>query len=350
MTRRVVGAAGLVLAIALNSFGAEAGSADRGATASSYQLGLNTFITYKCQDTSTYLEWATTQIEQYRSLGANSIGLSFPIYTSSLTSNRVFAALDCAGDAYQTPPVTLLGRIVELAQSHGLQVFLRPLLTIPSGSWRGKLAPTNVGSWIASYDAALDPYLVLAQDDHVARFALATELDTISTLTSFQKVVRYAKARYRGKVVITYTWNAANGKRLWNETSAGVDTYPHLLHTSPTETSAQLLAQWDALLKTPGWSIPRIDRETINEIGIMAQDGAYANPLAVTNNSFDQSIQANWFTAACLFMKQHKMQGIYYWGPWMASLEGNLLTSPSPAHPIFFQPAAQAAIKSCFKS
>ena len=63
---------------------------------------------------------------------------------------------------------------------------------------------------------------------------------------------------------------------------------------------------------------------------------------------FNQTIQINWFTAACSFMKQHKMKGIYFWGPWLANSDGAMLTKPDAAKASDIQPKAATEIKRCF--
>ncbi len=320
-----------------------------------YQLGINSFVTYDCQGYTKYMGWAATQLSGFKSLGANAVALAFPIYTNSLWSSRVYPALDCASSAFATPPLALLRRVIALAHEDGLSVLLRPLVSLvklPPHKWRGEMEPTNVTLWMSSYFQTLRPYLALAQSMHVEHFAIASELDSLATRGSFQKVVNGAKEIYRGDLVVTFTWTSPFGKLHWDGTSDGVDTYPAIANPSPTQTPQELLDAWDYLLQAnPQYRLPvSASQETIDEIGIMAQDGAYAHPLTWRPQPFNQDVQANWFTAACLFMTQHQMHGIYYWGDWMAAQHGNLLASPSPSHPLSLQPAAQQAIKQCFTS
>jgi len=96
--------------------------------------------------------------------------------------------------------------------------------------------------------------------------------------------------------------------------------------------------------------VSTISKVTIDEIGIAGQDGANAQPHRGALNPpstylFNQAIQVNWFTAACLFMKQHRMRGIYYWGPWLSTSDRAMLTTPSHSKPSDIQPLAQRAIR-----
>jgi len=332
-----------------------------GAATPRYQFGINTFITYHCQAPATYLTWATSQIDEYAALGANAIALAFPLYTDSLQSNDVYGALDCKTGQLQTPPAGLLSDIVGIAHERGLEVLLRPLVVVKAPypestyAWSGILEPTDLLGWIQHYNAALSPYLAMAQSVHVEHFAIESELNSIANRSDFWRVIASARKLYAGNLIANYTWSSWWGKTPWKGTTPGVDTYPKVHNTDPSQSPASILGQWDWLLANrPAYSLPDISGETIDEIGIAAQDGAYGKPssgsLPAATHPFNQTVQARWFTAACRFMKEHRMQGIYYWGQWMAAFDGHLLTAPSPKHPSFLQPASQLAIRACFTS
>jgi hypothetical protein len=324
-----------------------------------YQYGINTYVTYNCQGQTYYDQWASTEIAQYKALGANSIALAFPLYTSSVTSNVVAERLVCGNRNYQSPPPGLLASIVQLAHEAGLQVLLRPLIDQEAlfrespKDWRGILAPTNLSLWFRSYEHAIKPYLVMAQTNHVEHVAIESELNSIADATNWAAVIAASKAIYKGDLVFNYSWDTPTIKRWRPNTSLGIDTYPVVTDVSTSQTPAQLLGQWDHLLRTnPDYVVPLLSRVTIDEIGIPAQVGAYVEPFAgslpLATHPFNQSVQLRWFTAACAFMKQHAMRGIYFFGPWIGSDRGAMLTSPSPARPSDIQPASRAAIRRCF--
>ena len=82
---------------------------------------------------------------------------------------------------------------------------------------------------------------------------------------------------------------------------------------------------------------------TIDEVAIVAQDGAYPTPcvwsLPPATHPFDQSIQANWYSMACSFFKTHDMRGIYFWGIWYA--DGANAVPTTPARPRTGDPAGE---------
>ena len=326
--------------------------------AQKYQFGINTYVTYNCVTTSTYLKWAHNTINGYKALGANTIALAFPLYTDSMTSNNIYAKLVCNDGAYQSPTAALLGDIVQIAHAAKLKVLIRPLLDqtnlqeMNHSNWRGAIEPTNLNTWFTNYLTTLRPYLQMAQADHVEHFVLETELDSIANAPNWSAAIALSRAIYKGDLAFNYSWDTTVTKTPRSGTSFAIDAYPGLTGTTKSTTPAQLTAKWTALLKQADFKIPNIKATTIDEIGIPAQTGAYAYPysdsLPLAKFPFNQTIQANWFTAACSFVKQHHMGGIYYWGPWLGTNSGTLLKSPNPNATVNIQPAAQKAIRKCF--
>lgn len=358
-TRALLRCLASAAALGLVACTAVTASASTSRVAPRYQYGINTYVTYNCQGQSYYDQWATTEIAQYKALGANSIALAFPLYTNSLTSNDVYERLVCGNKNYQSPPPGLLASIVQLAHEAGLQVLLRPLIDQEtlyresSRDWRGILAPANLSLWFRHYDAAVRPYLVMAQANHVEHVALESELNSIADEANWSSAIAASRAIYKGDLVFNYSWDTPTKKQWKPYTSLGIDTYPVVTDVSPAQTPAQLLGQWDHLLHTnPDYAVPLLSKVTIDEIDIPAQVGAYIEPfvgsLPLATHPFNQSVQLRWFTAACAFMKQHGMRGIYYFGPWMGTNRGAMLTSPSPGRPSDIQPGSRAEIKRCF--
>ena len=97
--------------------------------------------------------------------------------------------------------------------------------------------------------------------------------------------------------------------------------------------------------------LPWIANVVDDEVGIPAQLNAYRAPATdKTRGAFSQTIQSNWFSAACNFVKEHHMKGIYYWGSILEDHGGALLSSPDPDLEGELQPMAQRAIEDCFSS
>jgi hypothetical protein len=341
------------------------GAAGASRRTSPHQFGIDTYFVYNCQSQTLIDKWATTQVDDFKALGANSIGIGFPLYTDTLTSNDVYAKLQCNNSGntspYQTPPPLVLASVIQIAHNAGLKVLLRPLLDQQnlyaqnSNWWRGVLAPTNPQEWINNYLTTLRPYLLVAQDTKTQYFAIETELDSLGDAQFWPAALALSHSIYKGSIVFNYSWGDPEGKKVAHPgTSMGIDTYPKTT-ALPNATVEQLLAQWNYLLRTAyEFRVPNLQKVAINEIGISAQDGMYTQPqragAPLSQYPYNQAIQANWFEAACAFSEQHKLQGIYYWGPWLTSYAGALPKQPLTELPTDIQPAGAIAIKKCFRS
>ena len=159
------------------------------------------------------------------------------------------------------------------------------------------------------------------------------------------------RSAYRGNLVFTFSWLKNASEVRPTGTSAGMDTYPGLKTLGNTSTEPQVLAAWNKLFKTSD-PLSWISSVSDDEVGIPAQDNAYKSPSAnvfpLSSNPFNQSIQTNWFSAACSFAKAHRMTGIYFWGSIMTWNHGALPGAPLPSQSGQVQPKSQKAIKSCF--
>jgi hypothetical protein len=324
-----------------------------------FVFGINTYLTYSCQTPAQIDQWATTEVHQYKALRANAIAIAFPLYTASLTSNTVIAQESCTNHTEESPPASIVGDVVNVAHHDGLTVLLRPLIdqenlfSQSSTAWRGVLRPANVNAWFKSYLNTLYPYLQMAQTDRVEHFAIQSELDSLADKPNWVTAITKCHSVYGGSLVFDWSWDTGVVKISRAGTTLALDTYPKV--TSPvTATVAQLTAQWNHLLNTrASYKVPRLSRATIDEIGIPAQDGAYQQPYKgvlepMSAHPFNQAIQVRWFSAACAFMKQHRMKGIYFWGPWLTSAIGAMLTAPDANKPSDIQPLAKSAVRRCF--
>jgi hypothetical protein len=325
------------------------------------QYGINIYVADNCVSPAVWQAAADNQMESIRSLGANSVAIAFPFYTTGLTSNRIFAANRCHGSVDpdpgldpQSPSAARLAVLVRAAQTHHLFVLLRPELNedILRPKWRGAIAPTNRSAWFASYDQMMKPYLQMAQQYKVTRFDIAVELASLGDSKHWASTIAFAKNFYGFNLVFDADWvgpgRGSVGLVPHPHTTFAVDAYPKVPKSTPSGSVAQLLAAWDGSLSDQSFPIPDSDI-TIDEAGINSVDGAYINPSTFAAGKFNPTIQANWFTAACDFMKEHQFAGIYFWGPQFSFNFGKLLTVPQPTQPTELQPETQAAIRACFK-
>lgn len=362
--RRTLAAGAAVLVASLTvslSSGALVGATQkRGAVAPAakrMQYGMNTFVVDQCQLPYVWSGLAASQFVTFKKIGVNSLAITFPLYTDALNSNSVYAQDVCKGP-HQTPTATRVAVLVDLAHKDGFKVLLRPVIDEASlraqnpNNWRGLLAPTNLTLWFQNYLSTLRPYLIMAQKHHVESFAIQTELDSLSMKSNWSSAFTLARALYKGNMQFTMLWADKVAQPHWPGVSPGLDPYQWVLGVKNNATPATLLSSWNYDLTHQAKLPYGPSAVTLDEVGIPAQDGAFAQPyswgLPLSSNPFNQTVQANWFTMACAFAKTHHMQGIYYWGANLNEGAKTLRTKPQSTTPLAIQPMSVAAIKKCF--
>ena len=246
-------------------------------------------------------------------LGANSVGLTFPIYTDGVRPTRVYTV------SGSTPDPDTLNIVITEAQARGLRVMLRPLIDETNikdaqGDWRGTIKPVNVGSWFSSYWSVLKPYVELAQRDRVDSFVIAAELNSLVYQKSqWQSLDAQVAQSYSGAVEYADNWDIwKSGGSYSPAPTIGVDAYP-TLGLADSASVTQLTNAWNGWLHNR--SSTTLAGTVLQEVGIAPASGAYSHPAlwAVPGQTVVPSIQINWFAAACRAAQDQHMAGIYYW-------------------------------------
>jgi hypothetical protein len=166
------------------------------------QLGVDVWWAYKSHATPSREQNEAAAIVDYvRSvLHANSVAISFPIYTSTVTSNNVFGSS-------RTPSTSEIGMFVSTAEAAGLHVELRPLLEVGTLKyiWRGIIHPTDVTAFFDSYGQALLPYAEVAQRLNVSAFIYASEFLSLSRSSAYSpdwaRLVSRLSSQYNGPLI-----------------------------------------------------------------------------------------------------------------------------------------------------
>jgi hypothetical protein len=288
---------------------------------------------------------AARLLDYVTGLGANSVGITFPIYTDGATPTRVYTK------AGVTPTPSSLGVLIGLAKARGLHVMVRPLIDESNiknghGAWRGSIRPEDLDRWFASYRTALTPYLTAAQSAGAEVFVIGSELDSlVGKAAQWRALESAAGAVFRGRLAYADNWGQwATGRPGVPGADPGMDAYPQL-HLADSATVPQIAAAWSAWLrKRPAG----LSGTVVQEIGIAATRGAYKVPAAWATDSkpVTASIQTHWFAGACQAIKSAGMSGLYFWNldAWAEPAKAATYNSGS------FIGRGDSAIKTCFAS
>ena len=282
-----------------------------------------------------------------RSIGANSVCLVIPFYTPSATASNVYFGHSATSHGGSSPtPAQVAAVIKGLAATH-LKITLKPLLNQSSlgTSWRGIIKPTNVSRWFHSYVTAFAPYLRMDQSLRISGFVLQAEMVSLSARPQWRPLAVWASSLYKGNLI----WDSSANVRVQPAplTTMGVwlDTYPDVFATNPT--IPQIIDGWNQALGAYRLPLP-MSNDVIGEVGILAQDGSYPHPWKYEQSStYNQTVQAKWFQAACAYGVQHRYRGIYFWSTAFGSAVPSLV-DPNPSSPMLIQPSGYAAIRACF--
>lgn len=276
-------------------------------------------------------------------LGANSVAITFPVFTDGDHPTHVYAA------SGQTPDPQTLGWVVAAAKARGLRVMLRPVIDesnimTTKGAWRGTIEPQSMTAWFDSYQKFLLPYAELAQAQHVEYFVVGTELASLEWQTSsWQKLDSALGQVYSGTLEYADNWGNWQQDESYHPAQLiGVDAYPKLGVSNDAGVST-LTSAWENWLEQRASVLPNT---ALLEVGIVATYGAYRTPAqwAKSSDSLDVSVQTDWFTAACDAVKHEHMPGLYYW---------DVDSNADPAHASGYELGSfigrgDGAIKACY--
>jgi len=237
---------------------------------------------------------------------------------------------DAVGATRDTLSARNVGILTRIAKRYGLAVEYRPLILVTGAAnpWEGLIAPFPQKDWFSHYYQAELPYLRMAQRLGVPEFVTGTELMELNASRYWPTFFARVAKVYHG--VISYSaWdgnyfghNPGQGNspaapfqvakpQLLDVKYLGMDMYWHM-NLPDGATAAQVTAAWDGLFRTMPASVLR--RTAIDETGISARTGAYANPGDLgAAGAADEQVQANWFTAACRTVAKYHMRGVFFW-------------------------------------
>lgn len=261
-------------------------------------------------------------------LKADAVGIVWNFYAPSLFSNSVKVT-----NATLSPKnVAILTRIA--LQDH-LLVQYRPLILVPSGPspWEGKITPYLQPSWFDNYYRAELPYLKTAEHFGVNEFVTGTELVELNSSPLWSSLFARVSRVYHGLI----SYSAWDGNYFGTSPESpvstarpqlppvkyvGMDMYWHM-KIRPDATQAQVTAAWESLFGKISPSLRR--RTAIDEMGIEARAGAYANPQDLGRaGRLNEKVQVRWFTAACKTVQRYRMRGVFFF---------KVDLTDNPAHP-----------------
>jgi len=309
-------------------------------------VGVNLYLTqnYTLAQAQTYGQRDLKYIA--KTLDLHAVAICWDYNVPGLHANTVTAPTTL------TPSISVVEALTNIAKSYGLKVEYRAVFAIDRSNDRTQsIAPTNMKNWLASLLKTETPALKLAQSEHVTAFVAGTEMASIDGSPLWKQFFTSAAKLYKGSLSYA-TWGGRPGvggffgSKTWPNPPTsliGVTAYPSV-KLPPTASVASLTKAWVTFLKFQPAAV--LHRTSIDEVGIPALDGAYADPWQWVNpkGTPNPAIQANWFDAACRAAGTVGVSALYFWAV-------NLIDDPANPFPspVKFEnnKAAEAAIRTC---
>ena len=243
-------------------------------------------------------------------LKASAVAIVWNFYAASAKSS----AVETTSNTLSAANVAIL---TQIAEQDGLSVEYRPLIFInhaPGRAWEGNISPASPARWFSSYYKAELPYLRVAAQWRVPEFVVETEMHALNRNSGWSGFFKRLASVYKG--ALSYAaWEGdyfPPSSHLLDAKALGMDMYEPMPQLSASASKAKVLAGWESWFKTVPSSV--LERTTIQETGIEARSGAYADPANLNGQGkLDQQVQAYWFSAACSTVHKYHMAGVFFW-------------------------------------
>ncbi|GEM_PF-766724 len=235
------------------------------------------------------------------------------------------------GPGQYTPTDESLISAINYAHSLGLKVNLKPHQTVKTGGfWRAHVTPSNRDEWFKNYDAMLNHYAQIAQQNNVELITLGTELINMtspsvdSTNTEhWRAMIRQVRQIYSGK--LTYSanwgdccwWNEKNNIEFWDDLDyIGISAYFYMTPTV-NYTMDSLKSRWSFWNDTQIRPLSQKFNKPVlfTEVGYRSSDGALMRPPKWDNTGIpDEQEQADGYEALFSYWDNFDyVQGIQLW-------------------------------------
>jgi hypothetical protein len=307
------------------------------------ELGVNVLWNSAPEDDSVTRAESQRLLNYVVTLNANSVALNIPYFMGNARSSTVEA------DSRSTPSTGRVRIFFEEAAARKIRATLRPYLDEQSllPSWRGKITPGNRDRWFTSYQNFLLPYAQVAQATGVSELVIGVELNSIQADTRWNPLISSVREVFHGKITYSANFDAYQHKMATPAVNdVGIDAYFGV--TEPdTATVDALAAAWVRWIDK--YAAKNTRTLVLHEVGIAAQDGAYAHPAqwGTSTVPLNLGIQDNWYAAVCKAAEQTSLGGMYFW---------NVSLRQNPGHEdprqndrmTFIDRPAEATLRICY--
>jgi hypothetical protein len=226
-----------------------------------------------------------------------------------------------------SPSKESLRKTLRAAHAAGLRVLLFPIVHVAAArpqDWRGRIrfdSEAARDAWWTSYGAFVAEMASVAEQEHVARLSVGSELNALeSDRARWAALIARIRERYHGRLVYSANWDHFDAVPFWDLVDeAGVTAYFELTR-APSPDLETLTAAWRARLPALADFAARVHRPLVlTEVGYPSLAGAHLRPWQEPGDAppdavIDLEEQRLCYAAFCATAGRAPfLDGIYVW-------------------------------------
>lgn len=194
---------------------------------------------------------ANSAMQQIAATNANAIELAPRIFTETGTSNAVVAP------PAKTESDANIAIAIDNAQTLGLSVLLKPMLTGLDGTGQNKISPTDPAAFFASYTEQMVHFASIAEQSGAEGFSIGNEMSAITGPqyeAYWTDLIAAVREVYHGEITYSAATDEAHNVSFWDQVDVvGVNAYPPL--TSELDPAVdEMKAAWENVPKDNYWA------------------------------------------------------------------------------------------------
>ncbi|MCL6642281.1 MAG: hypothetical protein K6T71_03010 [Candidatus Bipolaricaulota bacterium] len=270
-------------------------------------------------------------LHQMRALGVQQIAIVIPWYQAELHATEI------RPDPQRSPSDEQIVQLIRRMTAMGLRAFLRPMVEVQDGHWRGEIAfdeDEQWAIWFQSYERFILHYAQLAAREAVALFSVGVELEgAVWREPSWRELIARVRTIYPGPLTYSANWDGLAQVPFWDALEyVGIDAYFDLA-VGPEPSVGALRAAWQPWVHHLEHFAAQVRKPILfTEVGVRSVRGASRHPWDWRHQApISLQEQANYYEAFFqVFWRQPWLAGVYIWA-WVPGQGGPEDPSYTPA-------------------
>ena len=251
-------------------------------------------------------ELVNESILDLRQIGTNIVAIDFPLSQVSPVASSVAPV----GGATLEQAIASIEPIVDSIQSAGMNVFLRPQVSVASGERSALIEPAEADSWFASYGTAINGIADFANRKNIALLGVGYELNALESNAfedDWRELISDVRSTYSGDLTYAASHNfdfdtdgGYEDLPWWDAVDlVGINAYASVV-LSPSAIAEEIQVGWQELADDiDDWqSRSGLSQQIVfTEVGYQSVDGGATTPREPADPAFrfriDLAEQAN---------------------------------------------------------